>query len=79
MENQNLKRRGILGKLILFGSALVIGLKAKSTFKDNEPEMQRLIGKDGKVYLIEKKNLNKLCSGKVSNKRLISWLNEKNS
>ncbi len=79
MKNQKFKRRGILGKLLLFGSAFAIGLKTNSVLKANEVETIRLIGKDGKVHEVERKNLNKMCSGKVSNKRLLSWLNKKDS
>ena len=79
MKNQDLKRRGVLGNLLLFGSALVIGLKAKSVFKEKESQTVRLIGRDGKVHEVDRKHLNKMCAGKVSNKRLISWLNKKDS
>jgi len=76
------QRRKILGSILIMGSGLLFAIKAKiRPAGDGKPETIRLIGKDGRVVEVDRKNLPKMCAGKVSNNRLFSWLNknEKNN
>lgn len=74
MRNDNAQRRGVLGKLVMAGSAIVLGLGSGRMFGKRKSETIRLIDRDGKVHEVERRHLNKMCSGKVSNSRLNSWL-----
>jgi hypothetical protein len=76
MKDQTKSRRKILGNLLVFGSSLAVIVKIKDLFIE-KPKPIRLIGKDGKVVEIDPKHYPKMCAGKVSNKKLLNWIQSK--
>lgn len=43
---------------------------------EDDRETVRMITSDGKLVDVDKKYITKMCSGRVSNKRLRAWLDE---
>jgi len=77
MGKQFKSRRNIVAKILVFGSTVFAIGKLKKFFISDKPNKVRLIGKDGKVVEIDSKHMPKMCAGKVSNKRLFAWLQDK--
>jgi len=68
----------MFGNLLVFGSSFALLGKLKDYFSKTEKSKTiRLISKDGKVVEIDSKHYPKMCAGKASNKKLLSWIQEK--
>jgi len=72
-------RRKFLDKGILGGAGLAAGLGALALSRNSSQQHDntvRMIASDGSLYEVDKKHIQKMCSGKVSNDNLKKWIDE---
>jgi len=75
-NKRNLRRSFLLKGLLTFtGSTLLFSKKVKAN--PEESETIKLIGKDGKMYEVDRRHIQKDRSEKATNSKLKNWLNLK--